>query len=471
MKNILIVDDEESMCDFLSILLEKEGYSVTASTSATAALKMILQGQPVDMVVTDLMMPDMTGIELLKRLKDYDSKIIVIMITAYATTENAIEAMKLGAYDYLTKPFKVDEIKIIVSKAFESHKLKEENILLKKEIKSRHKFENIIGISPKMLQVFETIHKVADLNSTILINGESGTGKELVAYAIHYNSIRREKPIVTVNCGALPESLLESELFGHTKGAFTGAIQNKEGLFEIADGGTFFLDEVAETTPAIQVKLLRVLNDKKFKRVGGVKDISVDVRIISATNKNLREMVAQGKFREDLFYRLNVIPILLPPLRERIEDIPILVQYFIEKSCRDCSKSKMNITPEAMETLRAYRWSGNVRELENVIERCVALETGNTITPSSLPSYLYSHPNTITIPNTQVPEGGIDLEAVVGDFERSILINALRRTNWIKKDAAKLLNVSFRSLRYRVEKYGLDNLELNDDIMKGEDIE
>jgi two-component system, NtrC family, response regulator PilR len=460
LRNILIVDDELSMCDFLTILLEKEGYSVKATTSVSEALKLLQEDEPVEMVISDIMMPEMDGIEFLRRIKTFDPNIVVIMITAYATTENAIEAMKLGAYDYVTKPFKVDEIRIIVAKAFESLKLKEENIFLKQEIKAKHHFENIIGISPKMLKVYETIRKVADLTSTILITGESGTGKELVASAIHYNSFRKDKPFVTVNCGALPENLLESELFGHIRGSFTGAIQNKEGLFEIADGGTFFLDEVAETTPAIQVKLLRVLNDRKFKRVGGTKDISVDVRIIAATNKDLRELIAKGHFREDLYYRLNVIPLQLPPLRERWDDVPLLVDHFIKKYCKLCSKPIMKISPEAMVLLKNYNWSGNVRELENVIERCVALENRETISPSSLPSNLYSLNQPFSIPSTDIPEGGLDLEKTVGEYEKSIIVNALEKVRWIKKDAAKILNVSFRSLRYRIEKYGLDREEI-----------
>ncbi len=462
MKNILIVDDEQSMCDFLSILLEKEGYGVNSTTNPVEAIQLIQNGEPVDMVISDLKMPEMSGLELLKQIKTFNPNIVVIMITAYASTENAIDAMKQGAYDYLTKPFKVDEIKIIVTKAFESLKLREENIFLKQEIKSRHRFDNIIGIAPKMVQVFERINRVADLASTILIRGESGTGKELVAYAIHYNSERRNKPIVTVNCGALPESLLESELFGHTKGSFTGAIQNKEGLFAVADGGTFFLDEVAETTPAIQVKLLRVLNDKKFKRVGGVKDIAVDVRIISATNKDLGKMVEEGKFREDLYYRLNVIPIMLPALRERKEDVPLLIEHFLQKCCESCDRPLMPISPEAIAILKNYSWPGNVRELENIIERCVALETGDTLTPSSLPRYLFADEDKFVKLETEIPERGLDLEEVVGNYEKSILLKALERTNWVKKDAAKLLNISFRSLRYRVEKYGLDYQSLKD---------
>lgn len=463
MRRILIVDDEQSMCDFLSILLEKEGYNVESSTHSTEALRMIQQGDPIEMVISDVMMPEIGGIELLKRVKAFNPNLIVIMITAYATTETAIEAMKIGAYDYLTKPFKVDEIKIVVSKAFESLQLREENVFLKQEIRAHSRFDNILGISAKMVRVFDTIRKVADLGSTVLITGESGTGKELAAAAIHYSSARKDKKFVTVNCGALPENLLESELFGHVKGSFTGAFQNKEGLLEIADGGTFFLDEVAETSPAIQVKLLRVLNDRKFKRVGGLKDISVDVRIIAATNKNLNEMIQKNFFREDLFYRLNVIPIIIPPLRERHEDIPILVDHFIRKYSKLCGKEPMSISVEAMSILRSYHWPGNVRELENIIERSIALENHDVLTPSSLPSYLYDLREQFDIPGNHLPEGGMDLEKVVGEFEKSIIVKALHRTNGIKKEAAKLLNVSFRSLRYRIEKYELQVDNEDDD--------
>ncbi len=456
MKNILIVDDEQSMCDFLSILLEKENYAVTATTDAFKAVEMIESGEPFEMVISDINMPKMDGIQLLKRIKQINPQIIVIMITAFATTENAISAMKQGAYDYVTKPFKVDEIKIIVKRAFESSQLRQENLFLKNEIKVKCQFDNIIGVSSKMLRVYETVRKVADLKSSVLIYGESGTGKELIASAIHYNSVRKDKPFVTVNCGALPENLLESELFGHVKGSFTGAIQNKEGLFEIADGGTFFLDEVAEMTPSTQVKLLRVLNDWKFKRVGGVKDISVDVRIISATNKNLQEMVEKSKFREDLFYRLNVIPIQLPPLREREVDIPILIEHFIRKYSNILGRSIKTVSPEALSILQNYSWPGNVRELENIIERCIALESDDVITSASLPINLCSLSKKYSTPVPKIPEGGIDLEKVVGDYEKSIITSALRRTKWVKKDAARLLNVSFRSLRYRIEKYGLE---------------
>ncbi|MBN1879807.1 sigma-54-dependent Fis family transcriptional regulator [bacterium] len=463
MKNILVVDDEKSMCDFLSILLSGEGYSVQSTSNPRAALSLIESGEKIDMVITDLKMPEMNGLELLNGIRESNPEILVIMITAYATTENAVEAMKRGAFDYLIKPFKVDEIKIIVRKAFESRDLKNENLLLKDQIKRQTRFENIIGTSLEIQRIFETITRVADIGSTVLITGESGTGKELIAKAIHYHSRRQDKPFVTVNCGALPENLLETELFGHMKGSFTGAVQNKEGLFEIAEGGTFFLDEVAETTPSIQIKLLRVLNDKKFKRVGGIKDISVDVRIVAATNRNLESMVENREFREDLYYRLNVIPIHVPPLRERTIDIPLLAEHFIQKCSKACGREKMTIAQDAVDVLKQYSWPGNIRELENVIERCVALEPASVISIDSLPSYLRQVKLTESKISNNIPPDGIDLECVVGEYEKDFLIKALKRTGGVRKDAADLLRITFRSLRYRLKKYGLDDMERADD--------
>lgn len=458
MKKILVVDDEQSMCDFLSILLTGQGYSVQSTSNPRSALALIESGEDLDMVITDLKMPEMDGLDLLLAIKKINPEIIVIMITAYSTTVNAVEAMKRGAFDYLIKPFKVDEIKIIVKKAFETRELELENRLLRTQVKQKVTFENIIGVSSEIKRIFDTITRIADINSNVLITGESGTGKELIAKAIHDNSYRKDKSFVTVNCGALPENLLETELFGHMKGSFTGAVQNKEGLFEVADGGTFFLDEIAETTPAIQIKLLRVLNDRKFKRVGGIKDISVDVRIIAATNQNLEKMVQHHEFREDLYYRLNVIPIHVPPLRERIHDIPLLAEHFISKCAKACGRSDISITKEAIDVLQHYTWPGNVRELENVIERCVALESSSTITISSLPRYVrYQDSDNLETMN-EIPPDGLDLERVVGNYEKEFLIKALKRTNGVRKEAADLLQITFRSLRYRLKKYGLDDI-------------
>jgi two-component system, NtrC family, response regulator PilR len=466
LKNILVVDDEQSMCDFLSILLSGEGYSVKSTINPCSALSLIQSENNIDMVITDLKMPEMDGLDLLKAVKEHNPEIIVVMITAYSTTENAVKAMKQGAYDYLIKPFKVDEIKIVVRKAFENRNLEIENRVLRTQVKQQEKFEDIVGVSPEIRRILNMVNKIADLGSNVLITGESGTGKELIAKAIHQHSYRRDKPFVTINCGALPETLLETELFGHMKGSFTGAIQNKEGLFEIADGGTFFLDEIAETTPAIQIKLLRVLNDKKFKRVGGIRDVSVDVRIVAATNRNLEKMVKDRLFREDLYYRLNVIPIHLPPLRERWNDIPLLAEHFLLKCVESCGRKNMVLSEDAIKTLQSYTWPGNIRELENVIERCVALETADTITVNSLPQYVKSTDSGVSGKTRIIPDEGLNLERIVGDFEKDFLLKALKRAKGVKKDAADLLGISFRSFRYRLKKYELDDINDEDNDME-----
>jgi two-component system response regulator PilR (NtrC family) len=391
---------------------------------------------------------------LLEKIKEIDQQVMVIMITAFDTFESAVEAMKKGAYHYIAKPIKNDELKLVIENALERKRLEEENIYLKKRLKKRYQFDNIIGVSDGMVRVFELIEKVAELKSTILISGESGTGKELVASAIHYLSPRKDKPFVTINCGALPENLLESELFGHVKGAFTGAISNKEGLFEVADGGSLLLDEIGETTPALQVKLLRVLNDQTFKQVGGTKDISVDVRIIAASNKNLREKVDDGEFREDLYYRLNVIPIKLPPLRERKKDIALLVEHFLDKYAKASNIKRKTISKDAMEILANYFWPGNVRQLENTIERAIALESSDIIGLDSLPQELLSSPTSV-IHIPQVTEGTINFEEVISNIEQQMLLDALRATNWNKTEAARLLKMSFRSFRYKLSKYDI----------------
>lgn len=455
MDKILVVDDERSMRDFLSIMLKKAGYDVTTAVDGEEADK-ILHKDIFDLVITDLKMPKVDGLQVLKTVKELSPDTVVIVITAFASTETTVEAMKEGAYDYITKPFQNDEMKIRIRKALEKRRLSAENVLLKKELKDRAVFDNIIGKSEKMQKVFELVRKVSDSMSNILIYGESGTGKELIARAIHFNSRKKDKPFVTINCGALPEGLLESELFGHMKGSFTGAVFNKEGLFEVANGGTIFLDEVGETSPAIQVKLLRVLQDKEFKRVGGTKEIKVDVRIITATNRDLTKAVAEGKFREDLYYRLNVIPITLPPLRERADDIPLLADHFLGKFNKALNKNVKGFLPAAMELLRSYEWRGNVRELENVIERAVALSNSEIITPECLPDILRESSRGSSAIPVKIPAEGLDLEALIGDIEKELLLNALEKTNWIKKDAAKLLHLNFRSFRYRLDKYNLN---------------
>lgn len=450
MSKILVIDDEQSMRDFLSIMLKKEGHDVVAAENGNDALKAV-QTEIFDLVISDVKMPGLNGIDVLKTVKEVSPETVVIMITAYATAETAVEAMKLGAYDYITKPFKVDEIKLVIQKALEKGHLRKENILLRREIESRAGFENFIGKSEPMQRVFSLIRQVADTRSTVLITGESGTGKELVARAIHFNSTRKDKPFVTVNCGALPETLLESELFGYMKGAFTGAAANKQGLFEAANSGTIFLDEISGTTPALQIKLLRVLQEREFMRLGGTTEIKVDVRVIAASNKDLLAEVSKGAFREDLFYRLNVIQIHLPPLRDRKEDIPVLVDFFQNKF--SSGKEPKKITPDALNMLMSYRWAGNVRELENTIERLTILASGDTIRLEHIPDSVKNlQPGAELIPS-DIPDEGLDLEALLENTEKALLQKALDKSGGVKTEAAKLLGLSFRSFRHRLQKY------------------
>jgi two-component system, NtrC family, response regulator PilR len=454
---ILVADDEQSMREFLDIMLKKEGYKVSLASNGEEVVKLI-DNDLFDLVLMDIRMPKLDGISALKKIKSTSPETVVIMITAYASADTAIKAMKEGAYDYITKPFKVEEIKLIINNALEKKNLQKENILLKQVVRDRYHFGNIIGQSPKMMALYDLLEKVSPTKTNILIAGESGTGKELVAKAIHYNSVRKEKPFVTLNCGAIPESLIESELFGHMKGAFTDAIATKKGLFEVADEGTIFLDEISELPLLMQVKLLRVLQDKEFKRVGGTEDIRVDVRIISATNKDLEEAVKEKHFREDLFYRLNVIQIKLPPLRDRKEDIPILAGHFLKKYSEELNKNILKTSPEALQILLNYEYPDNVRELQNIIERAVALESGQELTVHNLSSYLSEQPLLRKGPiDIEIPNEGIDLEKMVEDLERTLLLKALDKTKGIKKKAAELLRINFRSMRYRLEKYGLNH--------------
>jgi len=455
--HILVADDQRSMREFLDIMLKKEGYRVTLASNGEEVFRLI-EKDLFDLALLDIRMPRQDGISALKRIKTVSPEMIVIMMTAYASADTAIKAMKEGAYDYITKPFKIDEIKLIIQNALEKRHLREENLLLKQVVRERYHFGNIIGQSPKMLELYDFLEKVAPTKTNILITGESGTGKELVAKAIHYNSPRRDKPFVTLNCGAIPESLIESELFGHMRGAFTDAIATKKGLFEVADEGTLFLDEISEIPLMMQVKLLRVLQDREFKRVGGTEDIRVDVRIISATNKDLEEAVREKQFREDLFYRLNVIQIRLASLRERKEDIPLLADHFLKKYSEELGKQISGISPEALRILVQYDYPGNVRELQNIIERAVALETSSELSAHNLSSYLEEQLPFRKRPiDLEIPTEGISLEKVVEDVERTLLLKALDRTKGIKKKAAELLQINFRSMRYRLEKYGLNN--------------
>ena len=455
-EKILVVDDEAGMREFLQIMLEKMGFEVVASPSGEDAINR-LENSHFDLIICDLKLPKIGGMEVLRKSKEINPEVPVIMITAFGSPESAVEAMKLGAYDYITKPFKLDEIQLVINKALEKARLLEENIQLRKELKTKYGFDQLVGLSEPMRRIYQLIRQIAPTNSNILISGESGTGKELVAKAIHYNSPRRSHPFLVVNCASIPETLLESELFGHTKGAFTGAYQARRGMFELAHKGTIFLDEIAEMPLSLQAKLLRVIEEKSFRRLGGEEEIRVDVRIITATNRDLEKEVEEGRFREDLYYRLNVIRIHLPPLRERKEDIPILARHFLEKYRKALNKQIKKISQEAEEILLRYHWPGNVRELENTIERAVSLETGEVILPESLPEKIRSSSQEF-VPSSwvQLPEEGINLEKALEEIEKKLLKEALIRTKGNKTKAAKLLGISFRSFRYRLAKLGLE---------------
>jgi two-component system response regulator PilR (NtrC family) len=451
---ILVVDDERSIRELLAIVLRRDGYEVILAENGRTALN-VLEQEPVDLLISDIKMPDMSGVEVLRAAKQIDQDILGIMITAFASTESAVEALRMGAYDYVSKPFDVDELKIIVRNALERRQLRQENLLLKRALQSSHQFSSIVGRGEAMLAVFKLIETVAPTNSTILVTGESGTGKELVARAIHFNSLRRDRPFVAVNCGALPEQLLESELFGHMRGSFTGASANKKGLVEVADRGTIFLDELGEMSPMMQVKLLRVLQERRFRRLGGTEEVEANIRVIAATNQDLAKMVADGRFREDLYYRVNVIQVQLPPLRERREDIALLAAHFLEKFREQMGKNVAGISQEAMGHLERYDWPGNIRELENVIERAVALESSAAILPDSLPPQLRGLPSKNGQTASQLPDAGFDLEAHVESMERDYIAQALKRAGGKQSKAAELLGMSFRSFRYYVKKYNL----------------
>lgn len=464
---VLVVDDEESIREFLDIMLRKEGYEVTMAEDGQKALD-IIKKKSFDLVISDLQMPNLTGIELLRQVRDSYPDLLFMMITAFGTTETAVEAMKLGAYDYITKPFKIDEVRINIANALRSRNLEVENRTLKKELSREYSFQNLVGNSDTMHRIYEMIKRVSQTPTNVLVTGESGTGKEMVAKAIHFNGPLKDKPFVTVNCGAIPESLMESEMFGHKKGSFTGAIADKSGLFEVADGGTLFLDEVGELPLTIQVKLLRAIQERVIRRVGGTEDTKVEVRIIAATNRDLEDMVKKGTFRQDLFYRLNVINIRTPGLRERPEDIPLLANHFLKKYNDRLAKTIGGISAEAMDMLKKYDYPGNVRELENIIERTVALEGGATILPESLPPFVNT-PSGRKMASTheiQVTDEGLDLDKVMGQIEKELLIKAIHAAGGVKKKAAKLLNITFRSMRYRVEKYSLGSL--GDDDLEDE---
>jgi two-component system, NtrC family, response regulator PilR len=455
---LLIVDDEASLRDMLGFVFQKEGFEVRLASNFTEGLADALRSSP-DVILCDIKMPDGNGLELLRKVKEENARVPVIMITAHTSTEDAVEAMKAGAIDYIKKPFDNDELVLIVRRALGEKTLAEENVYLKQELAARYTFANIIGKGSRMQEIFRTIERIGRVSSTVLITGESGTGKELIARAIHFTSIRKDKKFVSINCGALPETLLESELFGHERGAFTGAVKEKRGLFAEADGGTLFLDEISETSPTMQVKLLRAIQEKLIRKVGGNEELSVDVRIIAATNKDLAELVTQGKFREDLFYRINVIPIALPPLRARTEDIPPLTQHFIAQVCKEQKIPEKKISAEAMRLIEAYPWPGNVRELENTLERTVALEPGPVINVSSLPEAIALGVRTRVPDFESLPAEGINLEAYLEAVGKRLMREALDRCDGVQTKAAELLRMSFRSFRYYAKKYNLARKE------------
>lgn len=451
-KRVLIVDDEENFRHMLSVILKKEGYDVEAASNGEEALQKVTLS-PYDQVLCDIRMPKMDGLDFLNEAKKAGVDSTIIMMSAYGTVDIAIEAIKLGAYDYISKPFKPDEVILTLKKAEERERLRRENEFLRKEVKKEYSFENIISKNKQMQKIFEVITKVAQYKSTILITGESGTGKELVARALHYNSDRAQNPFVAVNCGAIPENLLESELFGHAKGAFTDAIRTKKGLFEEADGGTLFLDEIGELPPQLQVKLLRVLQEGEIRRIGESKPIQVDVRIVAATVKDLVKEVNEGRFRDDLFYRLNVLPIHIPPLRERNEDIPLLTAHFIKKYSEAMGKNVVGIDSGALEALMNYKWYGNVRELENTIERAIVLADRENIEIENLPLEIQNFRE--EVPLEPLAEEEYSIKKSSRFLEMNLIKKALKKTKGNHTHAAKLLEISHRALLYKIKEYGI----------------
>jgi len=451
MEIILVVDDEKNYLVVLQTLLEGEGYEVLTSDSPIHALE-LLEACDADLVITDMKMPKMDGIEILERAKKGDPDLPVIMMTAYGTVEKAVEAMKKGAYDYITKPFQNQELMLTIRKALDMRNMLKQNRMLHEELSAKYKFDNIVGKSKPMLKIYELIKKVANSRATVVITGDSGTGKELVARSIHFNSNRQEHPFISVNCTALTETLLESELFGHEKGSFTGAVSMKKGRFELADKGTLFLDEVGEMSMGLQSKVLRVLQEMEFERVGGTVPIKVDVRIVAATNKNLKEEVHKGNFREDLFFRLNVVHINLPPLRERSDDIPLLISHFVKKYALENGKEDIEITANALKTLLNYKWPGNIRELENVVERAVILCNQNQITDSDLPDEIHESRDLEFDIDRFIPLN-VKLSEALERIEERMIRRALKQTNNVQAHAADLLGIAKNLFQYKMKKY------------------
>jgi len=457
-EQLLIVDDEPSMRRMLEILFAQEGYAVQSADSAEAALE-ALGAKPFDLIISDIRMPGLSGMDLLRRLKGEDSSTEVILMTAYASTDSAIEALKLGAFDYVTKPFQVEELVNIVRHAVEKKALREENVLLKAQLSQQEKFGEIVGSNPRMRQIYSLIERIAPTGSTVLIQGDSGTGKELIAQTIHQRSLRNRKPFVAVNCGGIEETLLASELFGHVKGAFTGAYTTKKGLFEVATGGTLFLDEVSEMSPGMQVKLLRALQERRTRPVGGNEERSVDCRVITATNQDLLKLIGEKRFREDLYYRINVISIQIPALRERREDIPLLVRHFLEKHARIMGQPMPLLTREAMKLLERYNWPGNVRQLENVIERAMALSQGDKIEVGHLADEILGYRTAAGPGDVEIPDSGFSLTDTVENVRAGYIKKALEQEGGVMVRAAERLGITFRSMRYFVKKYNLQARE------------
>ena len=466
---ILVVDDERSMREMLAILLRREGHEVAVAENGRTAIDLLNQ-RPFDLIVSDARMPDVDGLEVLRHARSVNPAIIAIMVTAYGSPDLIRGVAQLGVNDYVEKPFNTDVLRFRIRKELDRRRLQQENVLLKRAMHSAHQFSNIIGNSAPMRQVFELVETIAATGSTVLVTGESGTGKELIARAIHVGSPRSDRPFVAVNCGALTETLLDSELFGHMRGSFTGADANKKGLIEVADKGTIFLDEIGEMSPMLQVKILRVLQERRFRRVGGTEEVEADIRIIAATNRDLAKMVAEGQFREDLFYRINVIPVRLPPLRERAEDVATLAEHFVAKFAAQMTKTITGISGAALNYLMSHPWPGNVRELENAMERAVALERTPSILPESLPETVRGAAPVMISPAAAaaaaaaaadappprpVLDKGFDLEQHVQHLEREYIAEALRRSGGVKVKAAELLGMSFRSFRYYMKKYNL----------------
>jgi DNA-binding NtrC family response regulator len=455
MGRILVIDDEPDVLNIIVEILKTAGYDVVSAPNGEAGIK-ALDSNLFDLVFTDLMMPGIGGMDVLQHAVTRSPKTLCIILTGYGTIESSVDAIKNGAFDYITKPITSKALLIAVEKALNFQSLKEENSRLKKELQKKYRFNNIVGTSKAMRKVFDLIEKVADTDGTVLISGASGTGKELIATAIHYNSSRGDKAMVVINCGAIPEELLESELFGHEKGAFTGAYKHRTGRFEMANGGTFFLDEIGEMSPSLQVKLLRVLQEQKFEKVGGTKTIHVDVRIIAATNKNLTVSINKGKFREDLYYRLNVIPIKVPPLKQRKSDIPLLIDYFMKKFKSEKRNVLTGFSNEALEDMMEFDWPGNVRELENVIKRLTILCDHEIVQVSDLPEHIERKTRSIDLDEEEdVLDKDLNLNDAVKDYEKRLILDALEKSNWVKTKAAKMLNINRTTLVEKIKKQNL----------------